>query len=274
MIELPEAASIAQQLNEALGGKSIINVTAAQSPHKFAWYFGDPQKYHELLYGKVVSKAVNYGGLIEIEAENIRILLGDGVNLRYLAEGEKHPPKHQLHIEFNDGSSLFGSVQMYGGLWAFEDGCNENPYYHVAKKKPHPLSENFSRDYFEQIVSSAPENTSLKALLATEQRVPGLGNGVLQDILFNSGLHSKKKVKTLAQPDKNSLYSSIKATIAQMTFEGGRNTERDLYGCFGGYKTILSKNTSGKPCPVCGTAIKKEAYMGGSIYYCAGCQKI
>jgi hypothetical protein len=27
---------------------------------------------------------------------------------------------------------------------------------------------------------------SLKALLATEQRIPGLGNGVLQDILFKA----------------------------------------------------------------------------------------
>jgi formamidopyrimidine-DNA glycosylase len=28
------------------------------------------------------------------------------------------------------------------------------------------------------------------------------------------------------------------------------------------------------PCPVCGTAIVKEAYLGGSIYYCKKCQMI
>ena len=59
-----------------------------------------------------------------------------------------------------------------------------------------------------------------------------------------------------------------------MTFEGGRDTERDLFGCLGGYKTRLGKNTAGKPCPVCGDIIKKEAYMGGSIYYCPTCQKL
>ncbi|MCK9356230.1 MAG: endonuclease VIII, partial [Dehalococcoidia bacterium] len=38
-------------------------------------------------------------------------------------------------------------------------------------------------------------------------------------------------------------------------------------------KTILSRNTVGQPCPACGTSIQKEAYMGGSIYYCATCQR-
>jgi formamidopyrimidine-DNA glycosylase len=31
-------------------------------------------------------------------------------------------------------------------------------------------------------------------------------------------------------------------------------------------------NTVGKPCSVCRTFIKKEAYLGGSIYICDGCQ--
>jgi formamidopyrimidine-DNA glycosylase len=58
-----------------------------------------------------------------------------------------------------------------------------------------------------------------------------------------------------------------------MADQGGRDTEMDLFGCPGGYKTILSKFTVDKPCLVCGTVIKKEPFMGGSIYYCGGCQK-
>ncbi len=54
----------------------------------------------------------------------------------------------------------------------------------------------------------------------------------------------------------------------------GRDTERDLFGNLGGYKTIMSKNTVDKPCPICNTTIKKEAYLGGSIYYCTSCQKL
>ena len=57
-----------------------------------------------------------------------------------------------------------------------------------------------------------------------------------------------------------------------MAFEGGRDVERDLYGNPGGYKTILSKNTLNNPCPRCGSEIVKQAYLGGSVYFCTGCQ--
>lgn len=275
MIKLPEAITIAQQINEAAVGKRIMNVTAAHSPHKFAWYHGDPQKYHDLLTGKVIGRAAGFGGMVEIKAEDAVILLGDGVSLRFHSEKEKIPQKHQLLIEFEDFSAICASVQMYGGLWCFEEGEFKNTYFLQAKDKPSPLSDKFDKLYFENIIS-APEVSGLsaKALLATEQRIPGLGNGVLQDILFNASIHPKKKVKTFTDGDKGTLYDSIKSTLAEMTFLGGRDTERDLFGCSGGYKTKLSKNTVDSTCQACGNIIKKEAYMGGSIYFCLTCQKL
>jgi len=274
MIELPEAGSLAQQLNETIAGKRIINVTAAQHPHKFAWYYGDPQSYHGLLHDKVISKTVSHGGLIEIMVDDACILFGDGVNLSYYKEGEKRPVKHQLHIEFEDHSSIIASVQMYGGLFAYPAGQNVNPYYLTAKEKTNPLSQSFDEAYFNNVISQSIKGLSLKAFLAAEQRIPGLGNGVLQDILFNAKLHPKKKLNTLTDSEVQALFCSIKTTLAEMAVNRGRDTERDLFGCSGGYKTILSKNTLDKPCSTCEGAIKKEAYMGGSIYFCPTCQKL
>jgi formamidopyrimidine-DNA glycosylase len=274
MIELPEASSIARQLNETIIGKKIINVVAAQHPHKFAWYYGDPQDYHDLLYDKVIDKAVRHGSFIKITADNARVLLAEGVNITYFQEGEKLPAKHQLHIEFEDNSSIAASVQMYGGLWAYPVGEYINPYYLTAREKPDPFSESFDEAYFNNVISQNTKSLSLKAFLATEQRIPGLGNGVLQDILFNAKLHPKKKLNTLTDSDIHILYHSIKTTLAGMAANGGRDTERDLFGRFGGYRTILSKNTSDRPCSTCGDIIKKEAYLGGSIYYCPTCQKL
>src|SRR5512136_2098926 len=99
MIELPEAAVLAKQVNEIATGKRIKKVIAAQNPHKFAWYYGDPQDYNGFLAGKVIGTAVSYGGLVEIAASNAILLFGDGASLRYCAEGEELPHKHQLWIE-------------------------------------------------------------------------------------------------------------------------------------------------------------------------------
>ena len=115
---------------------------------------------------------------------------------------------------------------------------------------------------------------SAKAFLATEQRIPGLGNGTLQDILFNARVHPKRKVESLSEAEKRAVFDSVKVTLAQMTAQGGRDTETDIFGQPGGYATKCSKHTVDKPCAVCGTPIVKQSYMGGSVYFCPTCQPL
>ncbi|HBN84932.1 MAG TPA: endonuclease VIII [Clostridiales bacterium] len=274
MIELPEAVALSRQIQETILGKKIVSVKVAVSPHKFAWYYKDPQMYEQIILNKTITESKSYGGFVEIQVENTVLLFNDGVGLRYHSELDPKPMRHQLLVEFDDGSALSASVQMYGGLWCYKKGDFHNDYLTVAQEKPSPLSLDFDRSYFDNILSNDNQKLSLKALLATEQRIPGLGNGVLQDVLFNAGLHPKRKTNTLKKSECDKLYNSLKGTIYQMTQMGGRDTEKDLFGFYGGYGTKLSKNTVDTPCVICGTIIKREAYMGGSIYYCGGCQPL
>lgn len=271
MLELPESSTIARQLNETIQGLTICKVSVNKSPHKFAWFKGDPNNYHRLLGSKCIVKALSYGGLVEIVAGDIRLVFGDGVNLRYFRPGEKLPSKHQLHLEFSDSSSLVCSVQMYGALWAFSEGESE-PYYLVAKEKPSPLSEQFDLNYFTSLYNR-DDKMSAKAFLATKQRIPGLGNGVLQDILFMAQIHPQRKMDSLSAKEFEAMYQAVRNTLSKMTAKGGRDTEKDLFGHSGGYKTILSNKTKERPCPRCNSKIFREAYMGGKVYFCPVCQK-
>jgi formamidopyrimidine-DNA glycosylase len=273
MLELPESFSLMKQLDQSIKGKTIAEVVVNTSPHSFAWFFGDPNNYHARLAGKKIDSATAYAAQLEIKVEDMRILFSDGVNIRFFNSGEKLPTKHQLLIKFQDSTCLVCSVLMYGGLLVFKDGEYDNPYYLVAKEKPSPLSDEFNISYFCSLLTPDKTKTlSSKAFLATEQRIPGLGNGVLQDILYNARIHPKRKMNTLSKEELESLYNSVKSTLLNMINGGGRDTEKDIFGSYGGYKTLLSKNTVGKPCKCCGNPIKKEAYLGGSIYYCEHCQ--
>ncbi|MFV0397233.1 MAG: zinc finger domain-containing protein, partial [Bacteroidales bacterium] len=136
-----------------------------------------------------------------------------------------------------------------------------------------PLEDEYTEECFNKFITSEKRNIPIKALLATEQRIPGVGNGVLQDILFNAHIHPKRRIKTLNEIEKERLFHSLKSTLADMTLQGGRDTESDIFGQRGGYKTILSKNTYNNPCPRCGGTIIKESSMGGSVYYCPICQE-
>ena len=273
MVEFPEAVNFAVQLNKTVQHKQIKHVVAAHSPHKFAWYHGDPQRYTDLLVGQPIDEAYNFGGVVEFRAGDAFMAVSEGTFWRYHADTASIPKKHQMLIEFEDDSVLSLTVRMYGGILCFREGEAENEYYLIAREKPSPLSDAFNRVYFDALIELEElGNLSLKAFLATEQRIPGLGNGCLQDILFNARLHPKRKVISLSAAEKDALFRSVKETLAQMAREGGRNTEPDLFGQPGGYATKCSKNTVGQPCAVCGTPIQKASYMGGSIYFCPSCQ--
>ena len=276
MIEAPEARYLSEQLNRTVRGKKITNVFAQYTPHKFAWFYGNPEEYPERLAGKTIDEINPRGGMIEIKAGEMLLILTDGVNLRYFAPGERLPAKHQLLIGFEDESCLVASVRMYGGLWCFPNEGFDAPisaYYEAALNKPQVMSEEFSKEYFMELINAEDaQKKTAKAFLATEQTIPGLGNGVLQDILYNARIHPKTKINALSTEKREDLYDKVKSTLHEIYEQGGRSTETDIFGKNGGYIPHLSKDTAGTACPRCGETIKKENYLGGSIYYCSGCQ--
>jgi formamidopyrimidine-DNA glycosylase len=274
MIELPEARTLARQMAEAYTGRTIVSAVAGASPHGFAWYFGDPGQYGRHLAGRIITGAASHGGLPELWAEDWRICCSDGVNLRHLAPGAKRPAKHQLLVEFDDGSALVGTVAMYGGLWVFPEPLMDNPYYQVALAKPSPLTAAFDLAYFRALLDPVAARLSAKAFLATEQRIPGLGNGVLQDILWQAGIHPKRRMDTVDQAGLTRLFEAVKTLLVQMADQGGRDTEKDLFAQPGGYQTRLSRLTVGTGCPVCDCPIERVPYLGGTVYLCPGCQPI
>ncbi len=275
MIEIPEALVYSRQINDTVAGKRILAVEAAHSPHKFTWYCGNSSAYAAKLENKTIEEAYPLNGTVELRIGDVFLAFSEGASPTLFPPGSKLPAKHQLFLELEDGSALVFSVRMYGGIMCFYEGENENPYYLIVKEKPSPLIDEFSEEYFSAVMDQPEfQRMSAKAALATDQRIPGLGNGVLQDILYNAAIHPKRTMETLSDSEKESLYSSIKNTLQSMADQGGRDTEKDLFGNPGGYATRCSKNTVDQPCPKCGAIIEKASYMGGSIYFCPGCQKL
>ncbi|HWR19851.1 MAG TPA: endonuclease VIII [Clostridia bacterium] len=282
MIELPEAYVLAEQINNTLVNKTIISACANAHPHTFAWFTGDPKEYNDKLFGRKITSA-NPGtqytcvGNTEIictdpAGDKTDMLLTISTPIRYHAVGEKLPKHHQLLLEFEDHSHLSCTVQMWGSMFCYLASENGLPDGYTCNKAPSALSNTFDESYFNMLLAGVKPSLSVKAFLATEQRIPGLGNGVLQDILFYAGINPKTKLEKLSDDIKERLYKSVKTTLADMVRRGGRDTEKDLFGHEGGYKTVLSKKTVHSPCPICDATIVREVYLGGNIYYCPICQ--
>ena len=77
----------------------------------------------------------------------------------------------------------------------------------------------------------------------------------------------------MSKQESQQLFQAIQSILGEMIEQGGRDTEKNIFGYFGGYRTRLSKKTLHQPCPRCQTPIEKANYLGGTIYFCPQCQK-
>jgi len=273
MLEIPEVAVLSDQLNTVLQGRAVAAVTAWQSPHKLAFVYGDPAAYGGLFIGKTFTEARGFGSWVEMQWGDTVLAVSEGTSLLYASSARELPKKHQMLFELDDGSFVCAFVKMYGAVVGARPGAYDNKYYRVAQEKPAVLSEEFSEEYFHSLIEDPQaQKLSMKAFLATEQRIPGLGNGVLQDILFAARLHPKRKVRDVVPEQRENLFRNVKDILKAMAENGGRDTEKDLFGNAGGYTTRMSRNTVNTPCDSCRTTIVKANYLGGSVYFCPTCQ--
>lgn len=274
MIEIPEARNISKDLRNEILGKTVVDISGNFTDHKFTFYYKDPNKYKDFLIGKKVTDIIDRNYYVEIEFEDYVLTMRDGANIRFYDNRSDYPEKSKLLIEFNDGSFINVTTSMYSFISVFKksNGMN-NEYYNLEMTRVGVMDKEFTYDYFKSLINEKTEKLSLKAFLATEQRILGIGNGVVQDILFNAKMFPKRKINTLNDEELKGLYNSTVKTIKEMIEKGGRDTEKNIYNEPGSYKTILSNKTYKNGCPMCHGEIKKEQYLGGSIYYCPNCQK-
>ena len=101
-----------------------MRVEANHTPHKFAWFSGDPGNYQALLGGKAIQHALYFGNHVEIHADGMLLVIS--TPMRYHAAGEQPPDKHQLlldirrsHVDILHGADVGRSVLLpgRGGGW-------------------------------------------------------------------------------------------------------------------------------------------------------------
>ena len=111
---------------------------------------------------------------------------------------------HVNNIVFSSSATVYGCL-----LYTSE-------YYLKSLEKISPISSQFTYSYFMSILESLKPTMSIKAFLATEQRFPGIGNGVLQDILWEASLHPKRKVNSLSKQESQQLFKAIQNILGEM----------------------------------------------------------
>jgi len=275
MFELPEIATLARQINATLSGKVIRQGSLGNSPHKFVWYNQSHVEFTRLTAGKAVGEARGRGKWLLIALEpGYTLLLGEcGGKLLYHPPSAPLPQKYHLLLKFEDGSALTAFTQMWGAMELYEAGQEMDRQY-IRGMRPTPVEADFSLAYFNGLLDelAAGEKLSAKGLLTQQGYIPGVGNSIAQDILYQAKLHPRRLIQGMDGEQRQRLYRSIVGVVEEAVRLGGRNDEVDLFRQPGGYVRIMDSRAVGKPCPQCGSVIEKIQFLGGACYFCPACQ--
>ncbi len=273
--ELPEAVTVARQMDCELPGKKIQRVVlSADCASLIRQGFVNLDAVD--LTGKTAGPVTSQGKWIFVRLEPdwfLTLALESSGKILFCAAGSAQPEKFRLRVAFASGEEF--TLHLQG--WGFARAAQQD----VLKKWAYPgqlgldpLDEQqLSGESFERLLEQN-RNKVLKAILTDQRQIAGIGIGYCQEILFRTGLHPKRKAGSLAPAERVQLLSALRITLGEAVRLGGSASEVDFYGRPGGYPRQMGSHMLGLPCPRCGTAIEKVSVAGGACCICPACQKL
>jgi formamidopyrimidine-DNA glycosylase len=263
MPELPEVESVRRQLDPELRGRRVLRV------------WTDPQRrFHapERLAGRVVERVGRRGKFLVCPLDGgleLVLHLGMTGSLHFGAAD----PYTRARIALDDGRELvFRDVRRFGGLAVVDAGDYELVLPTLARLGPEPLSDDFDPDRFAGALAAT--RAPVKTFLLSQRPVAGVGNIYADEALWLARIHpaSRRVGRRRALALRCAIREVLAAAIARegTTFRDYRmvNGESGRNASF-----LVAYGQAGRPCPRCGTPLRRAVLGGRGTTFCPACQR-
>ena len=161
---------------------------------------------------------------------------------------------------------------MFGGLLVSEGGAELPP--EIAHIGRDPLDPEFDASGFAWALKR--RKTGVKRALLDQSLVSGVGNIYADEALWAARLHYARPTETLRRPEVERLLAETQAVMTRALAEGGTSFDSLYVNVNGesGYfeRSLAVYGQEGRPCPRCGTPIRRDAFMNRSSFTCPRCQ--
>ena len=284
MPELPEVEVVRRGLAQWVAGRTVATVEV-HHPRAVRRHLEGADHFVAALTGRTFTDARRRGKYLWLplaEADGTptgSALVGHlGMSGQLLVEKPSAPAETHLRARFtftDGGRELrFVDQRTFGGLAVEEAGPEDSVPPRLAHIAIDPLDDAFDVDAFSAALRR--RHTEVKRALLDQTLIGGVGNIYADESLWRARLHGARPTDKLTRAQVADLLDGVRDVLGEALAQGGTSFDSlyvDVNGQSGYFSRFLAVyGQADRPCPRCGTPIRRESFMNRSSYSCPTCQ--
>jgi formamidopyrimidine-DNA glycosylase len=283
MPELPEVEVVRKGLAQWVAGRTVAAVEV-HHPRAVRRHLEGIEHFVQALTGRTLVAAHRRGKYLWLpvaEPDGVpadRALVAHlGMSGQLLVEKPSAPDETHLRARFtftDGGRELrFVDQRTFGGL-AVEESSGEDIPGRLAHIAIDPLDPTFDEDAFSAALRR--RRTEVKRALLDQTLIGGVGNIYADEALWRARLHGARPTDKLTRAQVADLLEGVRDVLGEALAQGGTSFDSlyvDVNGQSGYFSRFLAVyGQADRPCPRCGTPIRRESFMNRSSFSCPRCQ--
>jgi formamidopyrimidine-DNA glycosylase len=281
--ELPEVETVRAGLERFVVGRRIASVEV-NHPRSIRRHLPGAVDFAARLTGTRIESAQRRGKYLWLPLDSADAVVAHlGMSGQLLVQPTTAPAERHLHIRIafaDEGAELrFVDQRTFGGLMidtmvVARDDPDQLVPAQVAHIARDPIDPAFDDDLFGRRLRA--RNTEVKRALLDQSLISGVGNIYADESLWRARLSGLRITSTLAPSTVRRLLVAVREVLTDALIAGGTSFDALYVNVNGesGYfdRSLAVYGREGQPCPRCGRAIRRSAFMNRSSFSCPHCQ--
>jgi formamidopyrimidine-DNA glycosylase len=282
--ELPEVEVVRRGLAEHVLDRTVAAVDVGH-PRAVRRHCAGAADFTARLAGRVVTAVRRRGKYLWLELDRAgpgedAVLAHLGMSGQMLVAATDRPEEVHLRVRFrfaDDGPELrFVDQRTFGGLCIepLAPAAGELLPAAIAHIARDPMDPAFGLDA--AVAGMRRRRTGLKRALLDQTVVSGIGNIYADEALWRARLHGARPTETLTRAQGRAVLTAASEVMAAALAAGGTSFDALYVNVNGGSgyfdRSLAVYGRANRPCPRCGTPIRREPFMNRSSFSCPRCQ--
>ena len=275
MPELPEVETVSRGLRKRALGRRIVAVEVLHT----GIIAGDVEDFISRVAGRTAVAVRRKGKVLAVELAGAKgsdagyLIFRLGMTGQVTLQPLDVPLEPHTHVRmlFEGGKEelRFRDVRRFGRLRCLTGEEFEALFESLGPDAQQATEEEFLR-------AMRGRRGAIKSWLLNQQGVSGLGNIYADEALFEAGIHPLAQPGRVSTASARRLYRAVQKVLKRAVNLQG-TTFRDYIDIEGRpgnfHQRLRVYQKTGRPCPRCGTPIRRIVVAGRSSHFCPHCQR-